>query len=410
MIATSKSLTAKPSQKATTQRAAGFRDKISTVINRISDSWRAAAANSDVPLEELRKAVAEYDRVLSDLQDQERLVAEDTTIHVNTKRKRSVSPSSEHKRHCDRAQPDTCSKSTNCHESIETVEKAHAGDSEKPKMAGISREAIEPKAGELYLVHRKQSQLWLAALVLPLADLHTVGVSASIQSLGLSRDIPSCVVYDLDSEQFEWRNGYANGEAFAHERKFPVAYFAGSEFPDGNAVEWVTTEDLRTFDRSSIQSLVPYCDVVNDFLERRTKQRAPQTLTPSLPLRKHNEICNASNDASFERQKTPPPPKISTTAHLNVKQVNGPQPVPTQNNRSLERPQPPKPSSRVISSSRGWSSALGIQRPAPGARYSETTNELPENTGVKENPKDVTLPRLPSLFKSENGAHFGLRK
>ncbi|EXM16494.1 hypothetical protein RAB80_018328 [Fusarium oxysporum f. sp. vasinfectum] len=340
-------VTPKPARNAATKRTAHFRDKISAVISRISDAWSAAAVASDhVALEELRKAVSRYDRVLSDLQDQERLAAEDATIHVKIKRKRSSSPSGERKRHCDRGQPNTCPKPTGCLASIEAVEEAPANTLEQTKTANNSHGVIQPKAGELYLAHHKQSQFWLAALLLPLADLHTVGISATIESLGLSKDIPNCVVYNLDSEQFEWRDGYGDGEAFAHERRFPIAYFAGPEFPDSSAAEWIAAEDLRILDESSLQSPVPHCHVMRAFLERRTEHHTLQTATESLDtlLEEQDEDCNTSDGASFGRQKTSPTPKIPTTIHLDV----------------------------------------------------------------KENPRDVALPRLTSLFKNENGAHFGL--
>lgn len=77
---------AKPAGKVAKKQNAFLSDKTSAVISRISDAWSAAAASSHVTLEELRKTVAKYDEVLSDLQDQERLAAEDATIYVKAVR------------------------------------------------------------------------------------------------------------------------------------------------------------------------------------------------------------------------------------------------------------------------------------------------------------------------------------
>ncbi|KAK2686438.1 hypothetical protein QWA68_015161 [Fusarium oxysporum] len=190
---------AKPAGKVAKKQNAFSSDMISAVISRISDAWSAAAASNHVTLEELRKTVARYDEVLSDLQDQERLAVEDATIHVKTP--------------------------IDSLASIITPRKETSADAlARAKPVKSLREVLQPKAGEPYLALHEQSQLWLAVLLLPLANLHTIGISATIQSLGLARNIPSCVVYNLDSEQFEWRDGYADGEAFAHKRRFPIAY------------------------------------------------------------------------------------------------------------------------------------------------------------------------------------------
>ncbi|RKK66726.1 hypothetical protein BFJ69_g15146 [Fusarium oxysporum] len=81
----------------------------------------------------------------------------------------------------------------------------------------------------------------------------------------------------VDSERFEWRDGYADGEASAHERRFPIAYFAGPEFPESSAVEWIAAGDLRILDESSFQSSIPHYHVVRAFLEKRTEHRAVRT-------------------------------------------------------------------------------------------------------------------------------------
>ncbi|KAG5792649.1 hypothetical protein H9Q69_008305 [Fusarium xylarioides] len=72
---------------------ASIKDKTSAVASRISDAWSAVATRpSRVGIQELRLLLAGHDELLSDLQDEQRVVAEDATIHVKTKRKRSPSP------------------------------------------------------------------------------------------------------------------------------------------------------------------------------------------------------------------------------------------------------------------------------------------------------------------------------
>ncbi|EGU87161.1 hypothetical protein FOPG_18429 [Fusarium oxysporum f. sp. conglutinans race 2 54008] len=161
------------------------------------------------------------------------------------------------KRRCDRGQPMTCAQ---LNERLNDPE--------------CASKVFQPKAGELYLVYRKQSQCWLAALLLPLTDLKSVGISATLESLGLSRKAPSCVTYNVNSGEFEWRDEYRDGGNLSHERKFPIIYFSSSKFPECSAIGWVLAKDLRLQDESTLQpSAVPYCGVARAFMKRRTSRR-----------------------------------------------------------------------------------------------------------------------------------------
>ncbi|KAH6869637.1 hypothetical protein B0T10DRAFT_390307, partial [Thelonectria olida] len=130
---------------------------------------------------------------------------------------------------------------------------------------------IQPKAGELYLAYRKQSQCWLAALLLPHEDLRDVGISGTLDSLGLSRNVPNCHSYNVNTQGLEWREGYEDGGPSSHKRKFPIVYFAGPRFPDSGATDWVAAEDLRILHESCLTkpSPVPHYSIVRAFLERR---------------------------------------------------------------------------------------------------------------------------------------------
>ncbi|KAH6889954.1 hypothetical protein B0T10DRAFT_404088 [Thelonectria olida] len=137
--------------------------------------------------------------------------------------------------------------------------------------ANHAKPVIQPKAGELYFAYRKQSQCWLAALLLPYQELDDVGISGTVDSLGLSRNVPDCHSYNVNTRALEWREGYEDGGPSSYKRKFPIAYFTGPTFPDSGATDWVAAEDLRVLDESCLikPSPVPHCRVVRTFLERR---------------------------------------------------------------------------------------------------------------------------------------------
>ncbi|KAJ9419913.1 hypothetical protein QL093DRAFT_2016106 [Fusarium oxysporum] len=101
------------------------------------------------------------------------------------------------------------------------------------------------KAGNLYVIFHAQSSRWLAALLLPLNDLHRVGISETFDSLGLSHNTPSCVTYDLESSKFEWRDGFGDDEPLSHQRKFPIAYYLSDpDSPESFNTQWVGAESL----------------------------------------------------------------------------------------------------------------------------------------------------------------------
>ncbi|KPA39433.1 hypothetical protein FLAG1_07709 [Fusarium langsethiae] len=194
-------------------------------------------------------------------------VSTDATIHVNI-RKRSLSFEEEvpyeRKRRCNQDQTEIWPKVNqrwariqSCVDQLkfELPTTADRQTKNKNRMEAV----ISLKAGELCLAYHKRSQRWLAVLLLPLTDLHSVGISGTIESLGLSKDVPSCVTFNVNSSEFEWRDGYGDGEAFSHQRKFPVAYIMDLESPDRIATEWIGVEDLYVLDKSSIQgSIVPH--------------------------------------------------------------------------------------------------------------------------------------------------------
>ncbi|PCD20288.1 hypothetical protein AU210_016156 [Fusarium oxysporum f. sp. radicis-cucumerinum] len=152
------------------------------------------------------------------------------------------------------------------------------------------KEAPYLEAGNLYLICHAQSCRWLAALLLPLNDLHCVGILGTIDTLGLSKNTPNCVTYDLDSSEFQWRDGFGDGEPFSHQRKFPIAYYVSDpNSPESFDTQWVEAEslwDLRSWglkldEQSEAQAVA--ARLTSRSTTRLTTSSFP-TISPSITL------------------------------------------------------------------------------------------------------------------------------
>src|SRR6478736_3540314 len=53
-------------------------------------------------------------------------------------------------------------------------------------------------------------------------------------------------------------------------------YFDGQNFPAKSAVGWVSARDLRHFDATNKNSLVPHIQSVRKFLKARAEKRSPE--------------------------------------------------------------------------------------------------------------------------------------
>ncbi|KAF4333070.1 hypothetical protein FBEOM_13126 [Fusarium beomiforme] len=258
--------------------------KAMALAEKISQAWATIVTSHDqAGLQELRLLLAGHDGWLSDLQDEEKAAAEDKTICVQGKRKRSLSPDAERKRHCKQKEsnkPPASEGSTDgnstpeiCHDapvngSINTLQ-VEAGPLQLETSA--IQPKIQPKAGDVYCIYHEESQRRLAAVILPLANPCTIGISGTMETLGLSMNVPNCVVFNVNSGQLEWRDGYRDGEASSHARKYPVIYVTGRNFPETGAVGWVSTKDLQVLDELRLRaSGVPFYRTVRAYLERRT--------------------------------------------------------------------------------------------------------------------------------------------
>ncbi|KAG4270408.1 hypothetical protein FPRO04_11567 [Fusarium proliferatum] len=72
-----------------------------------------------------------------------------------------------------------------------------------------------PDAGSVYLAFWGKSKDWLAVLLLPMQNLSSVGISGSIESLGLAEVLPKC--YCNEQGSFSWAEGYNDGESLVTE-------------------------------------------------------------------------------------------------------------------------------------------------------------------------------------------------
>lgn len=103
-----------------------------------------------------------------------------------------------------------------------------------------------------------------------MTDLERVGVSGSLDSLGLAEILPICYDQDSLTGEHTWRDGYKDGKPLVTEREFSAMYFEGRTFPDKSPVGWVAAKDLRRFDvAAAVSRLVPQIQMVRKFLKER---------------------------------------------------------------------------------------------------------------------------------------------
>ncbi|KAK2468212.1 hypothetical protein H9L39_19858 [Fusarium oxysporum f. sp. albedinis] len=159
-----------------------------------------------------------------------------------------------------------------------------------------------PDAGSIYLAFWEKSKDWFAVLLLPMQDLESVGISGSIESLGLAEVLPRC--YCNKQDGFPWAEGFNDGEPLVMEREFPVMYFDGQDFPAKSAVGWVSARDLRQFDANNKNSLVPHIRSVRKFLKTRAEKRLPEREVD----RSKSEAPDATEPSSIEANSYPPTP------------------------------------------------------------------------------------------------------
>ncbi|KAL5600735.1 hypothetical protein FOVSG1_006765 [Fusarium oxysporum f. sp. vasinfectum] len=196
-----------------------------------------------------------------------------------------------------------------------------------------------PDAGSVYLAFWGKSKDWLAVLLLPMQNLPSVGISGSIESLGLAEVLPKC--YCNEQSNFSWAEGYNDGESLVTEREFPVMYFDGQTFPAKSAVGWVSARDLRHFDATNKNSLVPHIQSVRKFLKARAEKRSPEQGVDGSK----SEAPDATERSSIVANNNPLTP-LKVPRQLHRTQM----PVPDQDQEEsspLPATQPVSPSDHV---------------------------------------------------------------
>jgi hypothetical protein len=137
---------------------------------------------------------------------------------------------------------------------------------------------IDPTPGGIYLAYWSKSREWQAVLVLPGVATEQpidIGFSGTIQDLGLTEQLPPCYNYDPQTGILDWREDYKDGGSLVPERKFPVMYFDGLDFPSRSSVGWVAANDLQSVDtQDSSFELIPHFKLVLEFLETRGSKQA----------------------------------------------------------------------------------------------------------------------------------------
>ncbi|KAG7424908.1 hypothetical protein Forpi1262_v013770 [Fusarium oxysporum f. sp. raphani] len=179
----------------------------------------------------------------------------------------------------------------------------------RPSMDEDFEGITNPDAGSIYLAFWEKSKDWFAVLLLPMQDLESVGISGSIESLGLAEVLPRC--YCDKQDGFSWAEGFNDGEPLVIEREFPVMYFDGQDFPAKSAVGWVSARDLRQFDANNKNSLVPHIRSVRKFLKTRAEKRSPEREVD----RSKSEAPDATEQSSIEANGYPPTPLKAPLQH-----------------------------------------------------------------------------------------------
>ncbi|UPK95944.1 hypothetical protein LCI18_006879 [Fusarium solani-melongenae] len=186
----------------------------------------------------------------------------------------------------------------------------------------------DPEPGQVYLAFWESSKQWVPVLLLPMTDLEQVGVSGSLDSLGLAEILPICYDQDTLTGERTWRDGYKNGQALVTEREFPAMYFEGRVFPDKSPVGWVAAKDLRKFDVATGTShLVPQIQMVRKFLEERAPEASCNGAEKETSCEK--DISSCGTFASFVNQDEQPGQVSPTpeTAQASEASTNGRQPA-----------------------------------------------------------------------------------
>ncbi|KAF4471714.1 kinase-like domain [Fusarium albosuccineum] len=158
------------------------------------------------------------------------------------------------------------------------------------RIVNASEVVVQPQAGELYAGLRRESQEWLPVLLLPLSDLAEAGLSLVRQG------IPSCLVHNVETQEFEWRSGYEDQGPFSHLRKYPACFVR--EFTDVRATDWVEAGDLRVLD-VALSRHFPYYSSVLPVNPTHVTKLCHQALTASTRVKRFAPPIGLTSATTF---------------------------------------------------------------------------------------------------------------
>ena len=113
---------------------------------------------------------------------------------------------------------------------------------------------------------------------MPTHNLEDVGVPETMQTLGLTKNVPECYAYDSQTQTFSWEKQYEDGGELESERSYPVMYFDGTEFPERASVSWVKVHDLREYDMTGPRDLLEHHKQAELYLEQM-KSSQPNSIS-----------------------------------------------------------------------------------------------------------------------------------
>ncbi|OAQ69273.1 hypothetical protein VFPPC_11620 [Pochonia chlamydosporia 170] len=162
-------------------------------------------------------------------------------------------------------------------------------------------ESLKPMVpGRIYRTFYKS---WCLALLLPTQNLEAVGVPETMETLGLTKNIPECYVYDSESQTFSWQRLYEDGGELESKRSYPVMYFDGAEFPGRASVGWVEADNLQEYDMTGPRGLTEHHKQAELYLEQMKSSHLDQ----NSPLRERDSqfsFDSPQNNEATHRQRS----------------------------------------------------------------------------------------------------------
>ncbi|KAF5710687.1 hypothetical protein FMUND_9395 [Fusarium mundagurra] len=260
--------------------------KLKAVCTRFGDELLAAIISLDeFGIQDMQSYIAEYRGWCKDLEEEENAIREDKTRCVV-----------ERKRHCEQIEPRDPTDTVACSTTPELCCSTNSNG---------SIDALRPKPGEVYCAYHEQSQRHLAAAILPLTDLGSIGILGTMETLGFSKSVPNCVAFNVNAGRLEWRDGYGDGEPF----------------PENEAAGWVSAGDLRMLDEENPRaSDVPFHWAIRAYLERRT-------LSQTLKERQYDPDTSVNQDSPANEKRNTKKARVQKEVQV-VPQLATPDPEP----------------------------------------------------------------------------------